>query len=154
MGARSRFDRWIPFEDGSSAIQVRYCPRSERATVLAASVTTTVALLGDRAVALAVAFLVVDLMLVMTPGADWAYAITAGVRDGRLVPAVAGLAGGYVVQAVLVVAGVGAVLPRARARCHSTTDRSCGSATPTGRSFARPDTPPATCRCGSPTGGY
>jgi threonine/homoserine/homoserine lactone efflux protein len=38
-------------------------------------------------------FVVVDLMLVMTPGADWAYAITAGVRGGRLVPAIAGLAG-------------------------------------------------------------
>jgi threonine/homoserine/homoserine lactone efflux protein len=56
------------------------------------------------------AFVVVDLMLVMTPGADWAYAIAAGLRGGRLVPAVAGLAGGYVVQATLVVVGVGAVL--------------------------------------------
>jgi len=56
------------------------------------------------------AFILVDLMLVMTPGADWAYAITAGVRGGRVLPAVAGLAGGYMVQASLVVAGVGAVL--------------------------------------------
>jgi threonine/homoserine/homoserine lactone efflux protein len=55
-------------------------------------------------------FVVVDLMLVMTPGADWAYAITAGVRGGRVLPAIAGLAGGYAVQAGLVVAGVGAVL--------------------------------------------
>ncbi len=45
------------------------------------------------------AFVVVDLMLVMTPGADWAYAITAGVRSGKLLPAIAGLVGGYVVQA-------------------------------------------------------
>ncbi len=56
------------------------------------------------------AFIVVDLMLVMTPGADWAYAITAGVRGGGVLPAVSGLAGGYMVQASLVVAGVGAVL--------------------------------------------
>jgi threonine/homoserine/homoserine lactone efflux protein len=56
------------------------------------------------------AFVLVDLMLVMTPGADWAYAITAGVRGGRVLPAIAGLAGGYAVQAGLVVAGVGAVL--------------------------------------------
>ncbi len=56
------------------------------------------------------AFVVVDLLLVMTPGADWAYAISAGVRGGRLLPAIAGLAGGFVVQATLVVAGVGAVL--------------------------------------------
>ncbi len=56
------------------------------------------------------AFIVVDVMLVMTPGADKAYAITAGVRGGRVLPAIAGLAGGYLVQASLVVAGVGAVL--------------------------------------------
>ena len=60
------------------------------------------------------AFVVVDLMLVMTPGADWAYAITAGVRRGRLLPAIAGLAGGYVVQAALVVAGVGALFAESR----------------------------------------
>jgi glyoxylase-like metal-dependent hydrolase (beta-lactamase superfamily II) len=35
----------------------------------------------------------------------------------------------------------------------STTDRSFGWATPTGRSSARPGTPPATCRCGSPRSG-
>jgi threonine/homoserine/homoserine lactone efflux protein len=56
------------------------------------------------------AFIVVDMLLVMTPGADWAYAITVGVRGGRVLPAIAGLAGGYAVQAGLVVAGVGAVL--------------------------------------------
>ncbi len=53
-------------------------------------------------------------MLVMTPGADWAYAITAGVRGGKLLPAIAGLAGGYVVQAALVVAGVGALLAQSQ----------------------------------------
>lgn len=35
----------------------------------------------------------------------------------------------------------------------STMGRSFGSATPTGRSFAPPGTPPATCRCGSPRSG-
>jgi threonine/homoserine/homoserine lactone efflux protein len=39
------------------------------------------------------AFLVADLMLVMTPGADSRYAITAGVRGRKLAPAVAGLGG-------------------------------------------------------------
>ena len=53
-------------------------------------------------------------MLVMTPGADWAYAITAGVRGGKLLPAIAGLAGGYVVQAALVVVGVGALLAQSQ----------------------------------------
>ena len=41
------------------------------------------------------AFLAVDLLLVFTPGADWAYAITASLRDRSVVPAVAGLVAGY-----------------------------------------------------------
>jgi hypothetical protein len=36
----------------------------------------------------------------------------------------------------------------------STTGRSLASATPTGRSSARPGTPPATCRCGSRRSGW
>jgi threonine/homoserine/homoserine lactone efflux protein len=46
------------------------------------------------------------LMFVMTPGADWAYAITAGIR-GRQVPAVTGLVFGYVVLTIVVAAGIG-----------------------------------------------
>ena len=56
------------------------------------------------------AFLVVDLMLVMTPGADWACAITAGVRGRKVAPAITGLAGGHLLHATLVVVGVGALL--------------------------------------------
>ncbi|GAX57223.1 LysE family translocator [Streptomyces olivochromogenes] len=52
------------------------------------------------------AFLAVDLLLVFTPGADWAYAITAGLRDRSVVPAVAGLIAGYVGYTVLAVAGL------------------------------------------------
>ena len=40
------------------------------------------------------AFLVVDVLLVLTPGADWAYAITAGLADRPVLPAVAGLVTG------------------------------------------------------------
>ena len=58
-----------------------------------------------------VAFVAVDLALVLTPGADWAFAIAAGVR-GRALPSVAGLAGGYAVHAALVTVGVGALLAR------------------------------------------
>ncbi|HBT5241863.1 LysE family translocator [Klebsiella quasipneumoniae] len=47
-----------------------------------------------------------SLMFVMTPGADWAYAITAGIR-GRQVPAVTGLVFGYVVLTIVVAAGIG-----------------------------------------------
>ncbi|MFI6703484.1 LysE family translocator [Streptomyces sp. NPDC050509] len=52
------------------------------------------------------AFLAVDLLLVLTPGADWAYAISAGLRDRSVVPAVAGLIAGYAGYTVLAVAGL------------------------------------------------
>ncbi|MFH9709428.1 LysE family translocator [Streptomyces luteogriseus] len=52
------------------------------------------------------AFLAVDLLLVFTPGADWAYAITAGLRDRSVVPAVAGLVAGYAGYTLLAVAGL------------------------------------------------
>ncbi|MDT0388793.1 LysE family translocator [Streptomyces dubilierae] len=52
------------------------------------------------------AFLAMDLLLVFTPGADWAFAITAGLRDRSVVPAVAGLIAGYAGYTVLAVAGL------------------------------------------------
>jgi threonine/homoserine/homoserine lactone efflux protein len=52
------------------------------------------------------AFLAVDLLLVVTPGADWAYAISAGLRDRSVVPAVAGLIAGYAGYTLLAVAGL------------------------------------------------
>ena len=52
------------------------------------------------------AFLAVDLLLVFTPGADWAYAIAAGLRDRSVVPAVAGLIAGYMGYTLLAVAGL------------------------------------------------
>ncbi|MFC9426232.1 LysE family translocator [Streptomyces sp. NPDC056987] len=52
------------------------------------------------------AFLVVDLLLVFTPGADWAYAIAAGLRGRSVVPAVAGLVAGYAGYTLLAVAGL------------------------------------------------
>ncbi|MEU6684070.1 LysE family translocator [Streptomyces sp. NPDC046832] len=52
------------------------------------------------------AFVAVDLLLVFTPGADWAYAITAGLRDRSVVPAVAGLVAGYAGYTLLAVAGL------------------------------------------------
>ncbi|MEU0884757.1 LysE family translocator [Lentzea sp. NPDC005914] len=53
-----------------------------------------------------VAFLAVDLLLVLTPGADWAYAIAAGVRGRFVLPAVAGLVAGYAGYTLLAVAGL------------------------------------------------
>ncbi|MFI6370097.1 LysE family translocator [Streptomyces sp. NPDC050546] len=52
------------------------------------------------------AFLAVDLLLIFTPGADWAYAISAGLRDRSVVPAVAGLVAGYAGYTLLAVAGL------------------------------------------------
>ncbi|MCJ1705505.1 LysE family translocator [Rathayibacter sp. VKM Ac-2926] len=56
------------------------------------------------------AFWLVSIALAITPGADWAFAIAAGLR-GRVVPAaVAGLLLGHALHAAIVAAGVGALL--------------------------------------------
>ncbi|HYH77115.1 MAG TPA: LysE family translocator [Arthrobacter sp.] len=56
------------------------------------------------------AFMVVAAALACTPGVDWAYSITAGLRQRSFVPAVAGLCGGYVLHTILMVAGLAALL--------------------------------------------
>ncbi|RSM74779.1 LysE family translocator [Kibdelosporangium aridum] len=55
-------------------------------------------------------FLVIDLLLVLTPGADWAFTIAAGIRDRSVVPAVTGLVIGYAGHVVLVTAGLAALV--------------------------------------------
>ena len=57
------------------------------------------------------AFWVTSLLFVITPGADWAYAISAGVR-GRVAAAVSGLLIGHLVATVVVAAGIGPALAR------------------------------------------
>lgn len=44
------------------------------------------------------------------PGADWAYAITAGLRSRSIVAPILGLASGYVVVVSVIAMGVGAVV--------------------------------------------
>ncbi|WP_066288976.1 LysE family translocator [Arthrobacter sp. B6] len=56
------------------------------------------------------AFIVVAAALACTPGVDWAYSITAGLRQRSFVPAVAGLCGGYVLHTILMAAGLAALL--------------------------------------------
>jgi len=56
------------------------------------------------------AFWLVSLSLVVVPGADWAYAISAGMRQRAIVPAIAGLLLGYVVITLVVAGGVGALV--------------------------------------------
>jgi threonine/homoserine/homoserine lactone efflux protein len=60
-------------------------------------------------------FVAIDLVLVFTPGADWAYVIATGLRERSVLPAVAGLVAGYGGLTLLVVAGL-AVLIAAAAR--------------------------------------
>ncbi|WP_432080615.1 LysE family translocator [Streptomyces sp. WAC 04229] len=52
------------------------------------------------------AFWTVSFLLVLVPGADWAYAITAGLRHRSVLPAVGGLLGGYVLLTAVVAAGL------------------------------------------------
>ncbi|MGK5639978.1 LysE family translocator [Streptomyces sp. URMC 126] len=56
------------------------------------------------------AFLTVSVLLLLVPGADWAYAISAGLRDRSVIPAVGGLMLGYAALTVVVVAGVAAIV--------------------------------------------
>ena len=58
------------------------------------------------------AFWAVSFLLVLVPGADWAYAIAAGLRDQSVLPAVTGLLAGYAALTAVVAAGVAAVLAR------------------------------------------
>ncbi|MCP3802231.1 LysE family transporter [Allokutzneria sp. A3M-2-11 16] len=56
------------------------------------------------------AFWAVSVLLVLVPGADWAYTISAGIQDRSVVPAVGGLLLGYVGLTAVVAAGVAAVV--------------------------------------------
>lgn len=56
------------------------------------------------------AFWVVSLLFVLTPGADWAYAIAAGLRYRTVLPAVSGLLLGHLAATAVVAAGVATVV--------------------------------------------
>lgn len=55
----------------------------------------------------------VSFLLVLTPGADWAYAITAGLRNSSPLPAVLGMLSGHVLATLVVAAGVGVLVASA-----------------------------------------
>jgi threonine/homoserine/homoserine lactone efflux protein len=59
-----------------------------------------------------IGFWAVSMLLVLVPGADWAYAIGAGLRDGSVLPAVAGLLAGYLALTAVVAAGLAALVAR------------------------------------------
>jgi threonine/homoserine/homoserine lactone efflux protein len=48
-------------------------------------------------------------LLILTPGADWAYTIAAGLRQQSILPSVGGLIAGHTVVVLLVAGGVGAL---------------------------------------------
>ena len=56
------------------------------------------------------AFWAVSMLFVITPGLDWAYIISAGIRGRVVVPAVAGLLLGHLMAIAIVAAGVGALV--------------------------------------------
>jgi threonine/homoserine/homoserine lactone efflux protein len=62
------------------------------------------------AISMLTAFWVVSFSLVMVPGADWAYAISAGMRERAIAPAIVGLLSGYLMITLVVAAGVGALV--------------------------------------------
>jgi threonine/homoserine/homoserine lactone efflux protein len=64
------------------------------------------------AIGAVIAFWGVSFLLVLVPGADWAYAIAAGLRDRSVLPAVAGLLAGYAALTAVVAAGVAAMIAR------------------------------------------
>ncbi|MBV1778271.1 LysE family translocator [Paeniglutamicibacter sp. ABSL32-1] len=55
-------------------------------------------------------FIAVSFALAMTPGADWAYAISAGLGRHRVSSAVAGLCSGYIFHTLLIVGGMAALI--------------------------------------------
>lgn len=57
-----------------------------------------------------VGFWIVSFLLIITPGADWAYAISAGINGRRVIPAVMGLMSGHLLATMVVVAGVGVLI--------------------------------------------
>lgn len=58
------------------------------------------------------AFWFLSFSLVIIPGADWAYAMSAGLRRRAIAPAVLGILSGYVLITLVVAAGVGTLVAR------------------------------------------
>ena len=57
-------------------------------------------------------FWAVSLLLVCTPGPDWAFVLGAAFRRRPILPALAGLAAGYLGLTIVVAAGLGALVAR------------------------------------------
>jgi threonine/homoserine/homoserine lactone efflux protein len=64
----------------------------------------------NMAVSLFAAFWAVSILFVITPGMDWAYAISAGMHGRVVIPAVSGLLLGHFIAILIVAAGIGALV--------------------------------------------
>jgi threonine/homoserine/homoserine lactone efflux protein len=60
----------------------------------------------------ALAFWALSFVFVVAPGADWAFAISAGLQGRVIPPAVGGMVAGHLTHALVVAAGVGALMAR------------------------------------------
>lgn len=69
--------------------------------------------IGAMSLTSVVAFWAVSLLFALTPGADWAYAIAAGLRHRTVVPAVTGMLLGHLAAIVAVAAGVASIMAAA-----------------------------------------
>jgi len=56
------------------------------------------------------AFWAVSFLFVITPGVDWAYAISAGMQGRKVIPAVSGMLCGHLIAILVVAAGVGGIV--------------------------------------------
>ncbi len=57
-----------------------------------------------------IAFWAVALLLIVVPGPDWAFTLSAGLQGRSVLPAVSGLVLGYAAITIVVAAGVGALV--------------------------------------------
>jgi threonine/homoserine/homoserine lactone efflux protein len=60
------------------------------------------------AIGILAAFWAVSFLLVISPGMDWAYTISAGMRGRMVLPAVFGLLVGYLIITTIIAVGIGA----------------------------------------------
>jgi threonine/homoserine/homoserine lactone efflux protein len=58
------------------------------------------------------AFWLVTLLLIIVPGADWAFTLSAALRGNAVLAAVGGLATGYAAMTAVVAAGIGVLVAR------------------------------------------
>jgi threonine/homoserine/homoserine lactone efflux protein len=91
-----------------------------------------------------VAFWAVALLLIIVPGADWAFVLGASLRARSVLPAVGGLVLGYAGVTAVVAAGVGAIVGRSPALLTGLTIvGGCYLIWHGATTFARPAAPPA-----------